>query len=182
MMNDYDDNGSSLTTNQTARLNQQQNANVLLASSIGRIALSKNACRFELPMDMKQLESMTPADYLSKYCRIIDRRKTLYRRVFEKYKLKAEKEDYVDLRLLEDCLLDVHMKSISKEQIGQIINLACLNQLPPPIQINFALFCGLSALSGILLFQLFVFKRFLLSFDLKLLFFFKERILYQDFV
>ena len=33
------------------------NANIIQASSIGRLALSKNACRFELPMDMKQLES-----------------------------------------------------------------------------------------------------------------------------
>jgi hypothetical protein len=45
---------------------------------------------------------MTPASYLEKYCRVTDRRKVLYKRVFDKYKKKAEtgqKDDYVDLKV-----------------------------------------------------------------------------------
>ena len=44
-------------------------------------------------------EAMTPATYLARYCRVNDRRKALYRRVFDKAKTKSEKEDFVDLRV-----------------------------------------------------------------------------------
>ena len=43
---------------------------------------------------------MTPATYLSRYCRVNDRRKALYRRVFDKAKTKSEKEDFVDLKVI----------------------------------------------------------------------------------
>lgn len=101
-------------------------------NSIGRLALSKSICRFELPMDMKQFESiivlltsfiflllyckcfiillaMTPAYYLEHYCKVNDRRKALYRRVFDKYKLKSEKEDYVDLKVDKFYLLGIYL-------------------------------------------------------------------------
>jgi hypothetical protein len=45
---------------------------------------------------------MTPAGYLEKFCKVTDRRKALYKRVFDKYKKKAEsgpKDDYVDLKV-----------------------------------------------------------------------------------
>lgn len=68
-------------------------------NNIGRLALSKNICRFELPIDMKQFEIMTPANYLERYCKVSDRRKTLYKRIFDKYKIKNDKEDFVDLKV-----------------------------------------------------------------------------------
>ena len=42
---------------------------------------------------------MTPTDYLEKYCRVYDRRKAFYRRCFDKYKLKSEQGDYLDLKV-----------------------------------------------------------------------------------
>jgi hypothetical protein len=42
---------------------------------------------------------MTPVDYLSRYCRVNERRKALYRKVFDKYKKKSDKDDYVDLKV-----------------------------------------------------------------------------------
>jgi hypothetical protein len=42
---------------------------------------------------------MTPTDYLEKYCRVNDRRKAFYRRCFDKYKLKSEQGDYLDLKV-----------------------------------------------------------------------------------
>ena len=42
---------------------------------------------------------MTPTSYLEKYCRINDRRKNLYRKVFDKYKTKSEKEDFIDAKV-----------------------------------------------------------------------------------
>jgi hypothetical protein len=40
---------------------------------------------------------MEPTYYLIHYCKINDRRKNFYKKVFDKYKIKAEKEDYIDL-------------------------------------------------------------------------------------
>jgi hypothetical protein len=77
-------------------------ANVKLGvnpATIGRLALSKSICRFELPMDMKLLESMSPPQYLENFCRVNDRRKAFYRRIFEKYKIRSEKEDYIDMKV-----------------------------------------------------------------------------------
>lgn len=122
-------------------------------SSLGRLALSKGVCRFELPMDMKLLESMEPTYYLIHYCKINDRRKNFYKKVFDKYKIKAEKEDYIDLALLEECLMDVHMKSITKTQYNMIMNLI---HLQPKIQINLVLFQGIAALSERVLYSDFV--------------------------
>ena len=42
---------------------------------------------------------MTPVDYLARYCRVNERRKALYRKVFEKYKKKSDKDDYVDIKV-----------------------------------------------------------------------------------
>lgn len=50
---------------------------------------------------------MTPTDYLEKYCRVNDRRKAFYRRCFDKYKLKSEQGDYLDLKV---CFLRLLLK------------------------------------------------------------------------
>jgi len=125
----------------------------MTALTIGRLSLSKNICRFELPMDMLQFETLTPAQYLERYCRVTDRRKILYKRCFDKFKLKSEKHDYLNEKLFEDALIDVHMKSINKSQVAMIVELACLK---PTDQINLQLFTGLAALSERILFDHFV--------------------------
>ena len=56
-------------------------------------------------------------------------------------------------KLFEDCLIEIHMKSITKDQIKEVLNLACLD---PGIQINFPLFLGLAALSERVLYDHFV--------------------------
>lgn len=122
-------------------------------ANIGRLALSKNICRFELPMDMRKLEGMTPTHYVENYCRINDRRKTLYRKVFDKYKLKNDKEEWIDSKLFEDCLIDVHMKSITRAQVGLVSTLVCLKA---DQKISLQLFLGLAALSERILYDQFV--------------------------
>lgn len=42
---------------------------------------------------------MSPLNYLEKYCKVIDRRKSLYRRVFDKYKIKSEGLEFVDMKV-----------------------------------------------------------------------------------
>lgn len=49
--------------------------------------------------------------------------------------------------------MDVHMKSISRNQVNQIINLVGLT---PQSQINYPLFVGLAALSERVLYDQFV--------------------------
>ena len=132
---------------------QQLQRDLKANANIGRLALSKNICRFELPMDMRKLEGMTPTQYIENYCRINDRRKQLYRKVFDKFKLKADKEEWIDLKLFEECLIDVHMKSISRAQVNAIIALVCLKSEQ---KINLQLFLGLCALSERVLFDQFV--------------------------
>jgi len=53
---------------------------------------------------------------------------------------------------LEECILDVHMKSITKAQYNQIIGLACV---PLNTQITFIMFSGLAALSERILYDKF---------------------------
>ncbi len=101
---------------------------------------------------------MTPSNYIENYCRINDRRKVLYRKVFDKYKLKADKDEWLDLKLFEDCIIDVHMKSINKTQVNQVIQLASIKT---DQKINLNLFLGLAALSERVLFDQFVYVYFL---------------------
>lgn len=96
---------------------------------------------------------MTPSHYIENYCRINDRRKQLYRKVFDKFKVKGEKEEWLDLKLFEDCLYDVHMKSVTKTQVNAVASLACLK---PDQKISLQLFLGLAALSERVLFDQFV--------------------------
>ena len=39
----------------------------------GPYSLSRQSCRFELPMDMRILEELSPLQYVSKFCRVSGR-------------------------------------------------------------------------------------------------------------
>ncbi|KAH8351547.1 hypothetical protein KR059_007623 [Drosophila kikkawai] len=54
---------------------------------------SKSATRFDVPMDMSMLKTMTPWDYLSKYVWVSQQRKQLYKRVFLKYLSRIEEPE-----------------------------------------------------------------------------------------
>ena len=86
------------------------------------LGLSRQSCRFELPMDMRLLETMTPREYLSKYCVISSKRMLLYKRVFGKFVSKAHKTELV----YEDvaaALREVHIHGISEDQMNSIMRL-----------------------------------------------------------
>ena len=86
------------------------------------LGLSRQSCRFELPMDMRLLETMTPREYLSKYCVISSKRMLLYRRVFGKFVSKAHRPElrYEDVAA---ALREVHIHGISEEQMEAIMRL-----------------------------------------------------------
>ncbi|XP_055374959.1 uncharacterized protein LOC129607805 [Condylostylus longicornis] len=54
--------------------------------------LSKSGCRFEIPMNFEELNKMSAFEYLSKYAWVSRQRKSIYRRVFLKFK-SAQQED-----------------------------------------------------------------------------------------
>ncbi|KAH8376442.1 hypothetical protein KR200_003495, partial [Drosophila serrata] len=54
---------------------------------------SKSATRFDVPMDLSMLKTMTPWDYLSKYVWVSQQRKQLYKRVFLKYLSRIEEPE-----------------------------------------------------------------------------------------
>ncbi len=98
---------------------------------------------------------MTPAQYIENFCRIIDRRKRFYKKVFDKYKMKldADAEEHLTLDLFEECLIEVHSRSIEQNQINLVTSLACIDE---STKINLKLFQGLAALSERVLFDHFV--------------------------
>jgi len=49
----------------------------------GKLAFSKQICRFQLPCDLRKLKNLTPANYLTNYTVIDPRRKKLYSSVFD---------------------------------------------------------------------------------------------------
>jgi hypothetical protein len=57
------------------------------------------------------------------------------------------------LKLFEDAIIDVHMKSINKKQVDILIKLV---DLTPDMKINFQLFQGLAAYSERVLYDHFV--------------------------
>ncbi|GFS23994.1 serine/arginine repetitive matrix protein 1-like [Elysia marginata] len=54
-----------------------------------RLAISSRPCRFELPMDFRDLETMSVREYLLKYCKIPRHRQTHYKRLFDRHKSRA---------------------------------------------------------------------------------------------
>jgi len=54
----------------------------------GRLAFSKNICRFDLPQIIYELEEMSPMDYLRNHCHVVSRRKNLYLAAFQRQILR----------------------------------------------------------------------------------------------
>ncbi|XP_074643243.1 uncharacterized protein LOC141900312 [Tubulanus polymorphus] len=117
----------------------------------GRLALSKQSCRFELPMDMRKLETMSPQEYLREYCVISSRRNTLYSKIFMKN--KDGKIGVLTPKDLEKALKDVLINSITAEQMNYMFDLI---QIDEDSKIDQKLFSGIAALAERLLYQKFV--------------------------
>jgi len=88
----------------------------------GPLALSKESCRFELPMDVCRLREMRVLDYLKDFCVICSRRKQLYRQSF----LRADKDrdGYLSLIELKDTLTNViYVQSDAQTCIEDLLQL-----------------------------------------------------------
>lgn len=114
----------------------------------GRLALSKQTSRFELPMDVKILESMTAMDYLTRFCIISTRRKALYKTTF--LKVDKDRDGKITYKEMEKGLRDIHVDSISKEQINKIAEMV---EASSSTQLTLKQFSAVAAFSERLLYS-----------------------------
>ncbi|XP_052800182.1 uncharacterized protein LOC128231412 isoform X13 [Mya arenaria] len=116
----------------------------------GRLALSQQSSRFELPMDMKLLEKMTPQEYIKKHCIITSRRQNLYQKIFLKNK---DKTHTILIKDIDRSLKDVLVNTITSEQISDILHTLDIDE---NTKIDFKLFCGMAAYAERVLYPKFV--------------------------
>ncbi|XP_072033251.1 uncharacterized protein [Amphiura filiformis] len=87
----------------------------------GRMALSKRASRFELPMDVRELEGMTPIAYLERYCIVNRRRAALYRRAFNR--VDKDCDLIINQKEMEKAIEDALVDTVHVEQINCVLKL-----------------------------------------------------------
>ncbi|CAF5217097.1 unnamed protein product, partial [Rotaria magnacalcarata] len=87
------------------------------AAVIGPMPLSLQACRFELPYDLKLLENMTPLDYLSKYCRLSSRRQHQFKHVFNRFRNRYY---LFESSYLYSSIIAVHKENFTRSQFNQL--------------------------------------------------------------
>ncbi|XP_031573515.1 uncharacterized protein LOC116307409 [Actinia tenebrosa] len=109
----------------------------------GPLSLSRKGCRFELPMDMKLLEKLTPLEYVSNYCRINSRRKTLFRHYFMKN--DKDKDGNVNHRELLKALRELYAQSISVQQVNEILHSLGIEKMCKNVTLN--MFLAIAAFS-----------------------------------
>ena len=87
----------------------------------GPHSLSRQSCRFELPMDMRVLEELSSLQYVSQFCRVNSRRRTLFRHYFTKN--DRDRDGNISRRELHSTLRDLYAQSINTEQVNAILDL-----------------------------------------------------------
>lgn len=87
----------------------------------GPHSLSRQSCRFELPMDMRVLEELSSLQYVSQFCRVNSRRRTLFRHYFTKN--DRDRDGNISRRELHSALRDLYAQSINTEQVNAILDL-----------------------------------------------------------
>lgn len=87
----------------------------------GPHSLSRQSCRFELPMDMRVLEELSSLQYVSQFCRVNSRRRTLFRHYFTKN--DRDRDGNISRRELHSALRDLYAQSINTEQVNDILDL-----------------------------------------------------------
>ncbi|CAF1360889.1 unnamed protein product [Rotaria sordida] len=90
------------------------------AVSIGPMPLSLQACRFELPSDLKILETITPLKYLTNYCSLSSRRQYQFKRLFNKYRNRYHLFELSDLYL---SILSIHKENFTRQQYNYLCQL-----------------------------------------------------------
>ena len=101
---------------------------------------SLQACRFELPFDLRTLENLTPLDYLTKYCRLSSRRQYQFKRLFQKYRNRRHLFESSDLFL---SLSDIHKESFTRAKYTELCRL--LDLKPQEYEFTYETYAGILA-------------------------------------
>lgn len=72
-------------------------------------------------MDMLVLQQLSPLQYVSQFCRVNSRRKTLYRHYF--IKIDRDRDGVINKRELQSALRDLYAQSINVAQVNAILEL-----------------------------------------------------------
>ncbi|XP_060081573.1 uncharacterized protein LOC132560889 [Ylistrum balloti] len=120
----------------------------------GRLALSQQSSRFELPMDMRVLETMTTQEYIREFCKITKRRQKLYSDVFRRNAKQKERNVYViPFKDLRKSLMDVLVNTLTDDHFTMLVDHM---DFSPDAEIDLVLFSALSALAERLMYPEFV--------------------------
>jgi hypothetical protein len=87
----------------------------------GPLPISCEGCRFELPMDLKVLESFNVMKYLSNYCILTSRRKYLFKTIF--LKADGDLDGIINSYEIRQALMDLYSNSISNECLDDILDI-----------------------------------------------------------
>ncbi|XP_069802097.1 uncharacterized protein [Dendropsophus ebraccatus] len=90
-------------------------------NGIVRMGVSNHISRFEIPMDIKQLEDMTVHEYLRIYCQICKRRQIHYKKFFDKF--DKDKDGLLSITELERALNDVYYNEIDPSLMEELMAL-----------------------------------------------------------
>ncbi|XP_075445454.1 uncharacterized protein LOC142489117 isoform X4 [Ascaphus truei] len=116
-----------------------------------RMGLSNHISRFQIPMDIKLLESMNVQDYLRNYCLVCKRRQTYYKKFFDKF--DSDKDGIISSMEMEAALKDVYFNEINSEQVKHLMSVISAEE---NTEFDSKLFYSLCALSERLFYTKFV--------------------------
>ncbi|XP_043911364.1 uncharacterized protein LOC122788354 isoform X2 [Protopterus annectens] len=116
-----------------------------------RMGLSKKICRFELPMDMKVIENISPQEYLTNYCLVCKRRQVYYKKTFDKF--DKNKTGLLSLKDVERAVRDLYQNEINIKQVQDLTGLLCMEE---ETKVDFKLFLTFCALSERVFYSFFV--------------------------
>ncbi|XP_066995852.2 uncharacterized protein [Anabrus simplex] len=111
---------------------------------------SRESVRFELPLDLRKLNTMTPLEYLHNYVSVSSGRKLLYNRVFNRHREEPEDDDdeeeeanrRIPSKNVDVALGEVMGSRLSETQVQYLRDLVGWEGLR---YVEFRLWCGLCA-------------------------------------
>ncbi|KAL2096094.1 hypothetical protein ACEWY4_008242 [Coilia grayii] len=134
-----------------SQLFERQKLHAKYHSITTRTCVSKKICRFELPMDLRELETLSPQTYLKKYCRVCRRRRNVYIKIFTKFDHRQKM--LLSFKEMEQALNDLYMGNIDSKQFQWLMDLCDIQR---QTDIDCDLFCSVCALSERVLYADFV--------------------------
>eukprot|EP00731_Ephydatia_muelleri_P022508 Em0015g91a len=102
----------------------------------------QRSTRFELPLDIRQLEAMNPVQYLSKHCIVSSRKRYFCAKAFAK--LDSNMDSYLTRDEVLLALIEAQHHCITKDQASSVLETA---QLSAEMQVDLQLFSSLACLT-----------------------------------